>query len=120
MPLATVVYEAAAWFVYGFGESNLKFLDALIYGVLSGLFGVIVALAALLVYGLPLFLLLHRFKLANWLAVIIFAILPWIIVDGFINKDIHHFIEFSWYSIASGITFWFFAHKPTNLKAENA
>ena len=119
-PLATIAYQAVAWFVYGFGESNLKFIDMLIYGSGIGLFGIIVAIVALLSYGLPLFLLLRRFSLANWVAVIIFAVLPWVIIDGFINKDIHHFIEFSWYSIASGMTFWFFAQQSPNLKAENA
>jgi riboflavin transporter FmnP len=120
VPVATVIYQLVAWFAYGFGESDLAFTEMLTYGAMNSVFGAIVALVVLVVYGLPVFLLLRHFSLANWLAVVVFTVTPWVIIDGFINKDIHHFIEFSWYSLASGFSFWLLARHSIAGETVNA
>tara|TARA_R110002072_G_C7617908_1_gene505652 strand:- start:123 stop:527 length:405 start_codon:yes stop_codon:yes gene_type:complete len=120
VPVATVIYQIVAWFAYGFEESDLAFKEMLIYGAMNGVFGSMFALVVLVVYGLPVFLLLRHFSLANWLSVVVFAVAPWVVIDGFINKDIHHFVEFSWYSLASAFAFWLLARQSIAGNSANA
>ena len=120
LPIAAVMYQFVAWFVYGFSESTFTFFGLLIYGASTGTFGILFALIFLVIYGLPLFLVSRYFGFASWLTVAIFAIFPWVIIDGFMNRNIHHFFEFTWYSLVSGSVFWFFARNAVNGKSENA
>ena len=119
VPIATILYQIVSWFRFDFSESNLSFTDMLGYGAFNGVFGAVFALVVLTIYGAPLFIILRHFNLANWLSVSIFCILPWVVVDGIMNKDIHHFIEFSWYSLASGFAFWYLARRSIKQNAIN-
>lgn len=119
VPIATSLYGVGAWFAYGFADSDMTFLDLLSYHAMTGIPGALFGLAVLIAYGLPLFLLLRRFKLANPVSVAIFCILPWAIIDGFINHDIHHFIQFAWVSLFSGFAFWFKARNSIQ-RVDNA
>ena len=127
LPVAGMIYQFVAWFVYGFSESIDTLFSSLIYGAIIGALGIPYGLIILIIYGLPLFLLsryfveFRCFGFASWFAVVICAILPWIYIDGFMNRDIHHFFEFTWYSfeftwysLVSGLVFWFFARKAVN------
>ena len=110
-PVASIIYQLVAWVVYNFNESELTLADMLLYRAMNAPFVILTTLIFITVYGLPIFLLLRKFNLANIITVAIVAITPWVIIDGFINKDIHHFIEFSWHSIVTGVVFWFFAKR---------
>jgi len=119
VPVATVIFSIITWFAYGLNKFELGFIDTLIYGASTGVVGILFALIFLLIYGLPLFLILRHFNRANMRAVVIAAILPWVIVDGFMNQDLHHFFEFTWYSLVCALTFWFFARKSIGSKVNN-
>ena len=120
VPIATTLYHFVIWFAFGFNETAQTLPDMVMYGAMVGLPGAIFALGVLLLYGLPLFLLLRRFNLANWVSVAALAIAPWVVIDGFINQSIHHFIEFSWYSLASGFAFWLMARHSIAEQPSNA
>lgn len=111
VPIATSLYGIGSWFAYGFADSKMTFLDLLSYHAMTGIPGALFGLGVLIVYGLPLFLILRRFNLANPVSVAIFCILPCVVIDGFINHDIHHFIKFSWVSLLSGFAFWYRARR---------
>lgn len=119
VPVATSLYAIGAWFVYGGAGSKMTFLNYLSYHAMTGIPGALFALVVLTVYGLPLFLLLRRYGWANPISVVIFCILPWVIIDGFITHDIHHFIQFAWVSLFSGFAFWLKARR-TIQKGHNA
>jgi hypothetical protein len=120
VPIANSVYGIVAWVAYGSSDSNMTFLGLLSYHAITGFFGALVGLVVLSVYGLPLFLLLRRFKLANPVSVAVFCILPWVIIDGLIKHDIHHFIQFAWVSLFSGFAFWFKARNTLQRDEGNA
>ena len=117
VPIATSIYGVGAWFAYGFAESEMTFLDLLTYHAMTGIPGAFFALGVLVVYALPLFFLLRRFGLANPVSVAIFSVLPWVVIDGFINQDIHHFIQFAWISLLSGFSFWLKARHAIQVRS---
>jgi len=114
VPVATSLYAIGAWFVYGFAESDMTFVNLLSYHAMIGIPGALFALGALVVYGLPLFYLLRRFGWVNPISVAFFCIVPWAIIDGLLIQDVHHFVQFSWISLVSGFAFWSRARHTVN------
>ena len=119
-PISATIFYLYIWLVYPIEDSNYTLGEWILGGAGIGLIGIAYAVIIIVVYGLPLFLMLRKLKLVNWLSCIVIALAPWVIIDGFINHDIKHFIEFSWYSLVSGGMFWFFARKTISHETTSA
>jgi hypothetical protein len=77
--------------------------------------GILISVISLLLYALPIFLLLRKFKLANKWMVLVFALAPWVVSDLIISQNYYHFIEFGLYSIISAFAFWYFAKRSVTI-----
>lgn len=110
-PLSVVTLYVCIWFVFPGQVTSYSFIEWLLGAFVTGTNSIVYAAIFIVAYGLPIFLALRKFNLANNYTYIIVALLPWVIIDGFITNDIRHFIMYGWYSLASGGVFWIFARK---------
>ncbi|MFT7560882.1 MAG: Sec-independent protein secretion pathway component TatC [Flavobacteriales bacterium] len=99
IPIAAILYQIVAWLAYGFYKSELEFTSILMLGAGKGVFGALLGFFFICLYGLPVFLILRYFEKTNLYIAIFVSISPWLVIDGLMNKNMHHGIEFSWYSL---------------------
>ena len=72
--------------------------------------GVVVTLIALSLYGLPLFLLCRKLRLANIFSCLFFALLPSASLAISTGEAIY-FYQYGYLSVVCALGFWFFARR---------
>lgn len=109
LPFAKVIYYLLVW--YGFGGNAHGSLTPTNLAMIafSDVKSILGAAIILTLYATPIFFLSRLFGHAHRGVVVVFAVLPWAILDFYSNQNLTHFIEYSWYSLVCGFVYWHFA-----------
>ena len=109
LPFAKVIYYLLVWYVFGGnaqGSLTSTNLAMIAFSDVKSIAGTAIILT---LYATPIFFLSRLFGNTHRGIVAVFAILPWVILDLYVNRNLTHFIEYSWYSLVCGFVYWHFA-----------
>ena len=86
--------------------------------MLSGLMALVYIVPAVLLYGLPLFLLFRKFKLANLFTSVLSSLAPiaFAALSPPVAASIEQLLVFALFFLVSAFGFWFFARKTLSVE----
>jgi len=113
--LGLAIASAAALLIYP--EPNKSLIGALF----ASLFAMIFSIPAVLLYGLPLFLLLRKYQRANIFTCVLVALAPILFAALYppMGASTGKLLTFSFFFLVSALGFWFFARRTLPITAPN-
>jgi hypothetical protein len=109
--LAVPLALAARGLVYHFYKQSTVPATSFLEGLLAwSIAGTAVALFVLLTYGIPLFLLLRKYRIANVFSCCITAAVPSALIATLAGEPAF-LLQYGYISIVSALAFWLFARR---------